>query len=92
MKKCMNGAQIDLIIVRNDRIINLCEMKYSISDYLFSKDDDESLRNKIVAFKTVSKTRYSVHPVLVTTYGLSEGTYSGLIQAVVTSEDLFAPT
>ena len=91
-KKGLKGAQIDLVIVRNDRIINLCEMKYSISDYLFSKEDDESLRNKIVALKTVSKTSHSIHPVLVTTYGLSEGMYSGLIQAVVTSEDLFAPT
>lgn len=89
-KKGLKGTQIDLVIVRNDRIINLCEMKYSISDYLFSKEDDESLRNKIVALKTVSKTSHSIHPVLVTTYGLSEGTYSGLIQAVVTSEDLFA--
>lgn len=88
--KNVKGAQIDLVIARKDRIINLCEMKYSISQYTFTKKDDESLRNKIVAIKTASKTTYSVHPVLVTTYGLSDGKYTGIIQAVITVDDLFA--
>jgi len=83
------GAQIDLVIVRNDRIINLCEMKYSISDYTLKQKDDESLRNKIAALKESVKTRYSIHPVLVTTYGLSEGKYSGIYQNVVNSDNLF---
>ena len=85
----IKGAQIDMVIVRNDRIINLCEMKYSISEYSFTGKDDESLRNKIAALKTVCKTRYSFHPVLVTTYGLKEGMYSGRIQAVIKMDDLF---
>ena len=83
------GAQIDMVIVRNDRIINLCEMKYSISEYTYTGKDDESLRNKITALKTACKTRYSFHPVLVTTYGLKEGMYSGRIQAVIKMDDLF---
>ena len=85
----VRGAQIDMIIVRNDRIINLCEMKYSISEYSYTGKDDEALRNKIVSLKTVSKTKHSIHPVLVTTYGLKNGTYSGRIQDVVTADDLF---
>lgn len=83
------GARIDLVIVRNDRIINLCEMKYAISEYRLKQKDDESLRNKIVSLKEASKTRYSVHPVLVTTYGLAEGMYSGIYQNVVKGDDLF---
>ena len=88
----VKGAQIDMVIVRNDRIINLCEMKYYISEYSYTAKDDESLRNKIVALKTVCKTRYSFHPVLVTTYGLKEGMYSGRIQAVIKMDDLFNRT
>lgn len=83
------GAQIDMLIVRNDRIINLCEMKYSINDYSYTGKDDESLRNKIASLKDVSKTKYSIHPVLVTTYGLKDGIYSGRIQAVITTNELF---
>ena len=89
-EKGIKGAQIDLVIVRKDRVINLCEMKYSLGEYLFTKKDDESMRNKIVSLRAVTKTRYSIHPVLVTTYGLAEGMYSGIIQQVVTSIDLFA--
>lgn len=85
----VKGAQIDMVIVRNDRIINLCEMKYSISEYSYTGKDDESLRNKIVSLKTLSKTKYSIHPILVTTYGLKEGIYSGRIQAVITANELF---
>lgn len=85
----LNGAQIDLLIVRRDKIINVCEMKFSQENYSFTKKDDESLRNKIGAFKTVTKTKFSVHPTLVTTYGLNEGLYSGNIQSVITAEDLF---
>ena len=84
------GAQIDMVIVRNDRIINLCEMKYSLNDYSYTGKDDESLRNKIAALKAASKTRYSIHPVLVTTYGLKEGMYSGRIQNVIKMDDLFS--
>lgn len=84
------GSQIDLVIVRNDRIINLCEMKYYISDYHLKQKDDESLRNKIASLKEVTKTKYSVHPVLVTTFGLAEGKYSGIYQKVVNSDDLFS--
>lgn len=65
-------------------------MKYSINKYTITKKDDESLRNKIIAIKNASKTNYSIHPVLVTTYGLSDGMYSGIIQSVITAEDLFA--
>lgn len=90
MKRGVSGAQIDLLIARKDRVINLCEMKYSINKYTFTKKDDESLRNKMVAIKAASKTTYSIHPVLVTTYGLSDGKYTGIIQAVITAEELFA--
>ena len=88
-KKSVKGAQIDLVIARKDRIINLCEMKYSINKYSFTKKDDESLRNKIVAIKNSTKTNYSIHPVLITTYGLTDGMYSGSIQSVITTDDLF---
>ena len=65
-------------------------MKYSIGEYVFTKKDDESMRNKMTSLKTVTKTKYSIHPVLVTTYGMAEGKFSGIIQRVVTGEDLFA--
>ena len=83
------GAQIDLVLARKDRIINLCEMKYSFGKYIFTKKDADSLLNKIAAIKYVSETKCAVHPVLITPYGLAEGVNTGLIQAVIEADDLF---
>lgn len=88
--KGIAGSQVDLMIVRKDRVVNLCEMKYSISEYSISKEYDKKLRNKISDFKIMAKTQMATHMTLVTTYGLKQGMYSGRIQSVITAEDLFA--
>ncbi len=84
------GSQIDLLIARKDQVINLCEMKYSGTNYTITQADDESIRRKIHDLATVTGTKYAIFPILVTTYGMIENSYSGNIQSVVTMEDLFA--
>ncbi len=84
------GAQIDLIIRRADRVINICEMKFCIGDYLLDKVDDASLRNKISAYQRLTRCKEAIHPILVTTYGLIPNKYSHNIQKTVTMDDLFA--
>ena len=89
LDKGIRGAQIDLLIVRKDQVINLCEMKYSNSEYIVTESVDSNIRNKIEDFRTVTKTKYAIYPTLVTTYGLVNNSYSGNIQSVVTMDDLF---
>ena len=81
--------QIDLVIERADRVINLCEMKFSNKEYEITKQYEEELRNKVAAFIDETKCRMSVHPTLVTTFGLVKNAYSGFIQNVITLDDLF---
>ena len=83
------GSQIDLLIVRKDQVINLCEMKFSNSEYTITADNDESIRHKIADMLTSTKTKYAIYPTLITTYGLVDNSYSSNIQNVVTMEDLF---
>ena len=83
------GSQIDMLIIRKDNVINLCEMKYSDAEYTITKKVDESLRNKISDFKNATNTKYAIHPILITTYGLVNNKYSSNIQAVITLNDLF---
>lgn len=83
------GAQIDLIIDRNDHIIDLCEMKFSKQEYFLTKDDVKSLENKRDNFVGLTSTKKAVHPVLVTTYGLKPNKYSTIIQNVIILNDLF---
>lgn len=83
------GSQIDLLIDRRDHVVNLCEMKFASDDFAISKGVEESLRHKASDFKALTKTRSAVHVTLVTTYGLKDGRYAGVVQSVVTSDDLF---
>ena len=83
------GSQIDLLIVRKDQIINLCEMKYSESDYMVDAAFERSQKRKISDFQKKTDTRYAIHSTLVTTYGVVENSYAGELQAVITSDDLF---
>lgn len=84
------GSQIDLLIVRKDQVINLCEMKYASSEYTVTAKVNESIQHKVSDLATVTKTKYAIHPTLVTTYGLINNSYAGNIQAVITAEDLFS--
>ncbi len=86
-----NAAQIDLLIDRNDSVINLCEMKYSMSEYIITKKYDAELRNKISVFKTATSCKKAVFLTLITTYGLKQNEYiSGLVQSQLTMNDLFS--
>lgn len=83
------GAQIDMVIERADGIINVCEMKYSRSDYKQDIDDSRNLINKIDDFVSETKTKKSVQTVLITTYGLREGAHADDFQKVLTLDHLF---
>ncbi|WP_026507423.1 AAA family ATPase [Butyrivibrio sp. MC2013] len=83
------GAQIDLIIERRDRVINLCEIKFSTGEYEIDKDYDLALKNKVEAFRTDSKCKMTIIMTMITSYGVKKNKYSNYIGREVTMEDLF---
>ena len=83
------GAQIDLLIVRKDGVINLCEMKYSQHPYTISMKYDQELLHKKMAFLGETGSRHAIHITMVTAYGLSDKGYKASIQSEVTLDDLF---
>jgi hypothetical protein len=70
------GVQIDLIIKRNDNVVNLCEMKFSSAEYNITKDEDLKLRKRINMLKETLLKRQTVHLTMITTYGISYGRHS----------------
>ena len=82
-------AQIDLIIKRADKVINICEMKFFDGDYTMKKKDADDIDRRVRAFRAEEKIRMTIHPVLVTTYGLVENQHSHVFQNVVVLKDLF---
>ena len=90
-EKGITGAQIDLLLIRGDHVINLVEMKYSDRPYAVSKAVLDDLKRKRDDFYLVSNTASSVHLTMATPMGLVPNAYSKEIQSQVTMEDLFAP-
>jgi len=87
--QCEPAAQIDLVIDRKDGIINLCEIKFSQTQFAIDKGYEENLRNKIAAFINETKTRKAVHLLMITTFGLQKNKYFSIAQKEVVLDDLF---
>jgi hypothetical protein len=83
------GAQIDLVISRADRIVNLCEIKFAKYEYEIKKDYAEKLRNKAFAFGNETGGAGTTHLTFVTTYGVKHNAYSNMVQSEVLLDDLF---
>jgi len=84
------GAQIDLMLVRKDQIINICEMKYTEASFSVTNKFVMDMNTKIQSFRAKTKTKHAIHPTLVTTYPVVQNEYAAELQAIITAEDLFA--
>ena len=89
-KATHQGAQIDLVIDRTDKCINLCEMKYSDSEFIIEKPYVENLINKKNVFRELTGTTKTLFTTLVTTYGVKKNThYLSVVDNQLTMKDLF---
>ncbi|MFN0035525.1 MAG: AAA family ATPase [Saprospiraceae bacterium] len=84
------GAQIDLLIDRQDNCISLCEVKFYNDVMILSKAEADSLRAKRSAFQRSTKTKKHIFITLITTYGLTPNLHSiGLADQVLDMNALF---
>ena len=84
-----HGAQIDLIISRADRIIHLCEMKFSSGPYHLTTQESDRLRERASIFQAATKTNHSIVHTYVTTFGVANPESWDIIHSQVTMDDLF---
>ena len=83
------GAQIDMIIDRNDNTINLCEMKFSNKPFTIDKEYQRNLLNKIESVQEYSNHKKTIILTMITTYGIEKNGYWNIVQKEVTINDLF---
>jgi len=84
------GAQVDLLIDRQDQCINLCEMKFSEKEFELTKNYAKELARKTDVFRDRSKTRKTIFLTMLTTHGVKNSeAYPGLVQCEMTMEALF---
>lgn len=86
---CREGAQIDLVIDRSDRVVNVCEMKFSRQQFAIEKEYEENLRRKLSVFRMVEKIKGAIHLTFITAAGLLHNAYWNSVQSEVTLDDLF---
>ena len=87
--KDRQGAQIDLIIERDDHIYNMCEIKFYNKPFVVDNKYYKKIMQRIDALIEVIPQNVSVHSTLITTFGLKRNEYSGVFVKVITLDDLF---
>jgi len=84
-----DGVQIDLLIDRRDRVINLCEIQFSGAQFEIKKEYDIKLKNKVEVFRETTKTNKTIQMTMITTYGIKKNMYSNYVGKEITLDDLF---
>ncbi|MFZ2899360.1 MAG: ATP-binding protein [Saprospiraceae bacterium] len=84
------GFQLDLLIDRQDQVINICEIKFYNAGFTIDKAMALELRNKMAAFREATRTRKQLFLTFITTFGVSQNQHSlGLVDAELTIDELF---
>lgn len=84
------GAQIDLVIDRNDNSITLCEMKWTNRQYSITAAYEKNLNNKVETFIEENETNKSVFLTMITTQGIMPNSHSQILDNNLVLNNLFA--
>jgi uncharacterized protein len=86
----MSGAQIDLLIDRDDKVVNICEMKYYNNKIVLTKEMADNIRTKMASFQYHTGTKKTLMPILLSPYGINDNMHSnGFIQKSIELNHLF---
>jgi len=84
-----NGNQIDLVISRNDNIVNVCELKFYAVKYNVDKEEYEKIKARENTIKNLIPKTCCTRNVLISTFGTVENGYSKVFSNIITLEDFF---
>ena len=82
-------AQIDLLIDRNDGIVDICEMKYTKDAYALTEDEWGKISRRRGALRGMLPPSKAIHVVMVTDQPMIRNAWSKEIMAFITADDLF---
>ena len=84
------GVQIDLLLDRNDNTINLFELKFHATPYVFTKKDADAFRTKKALFQHYTQTRKHIFLSFLSVYGILDNEHSiGLVDNSIVLDALF---
>ncbi len=84
------GLQIDMLLERADRVIDLFEIKFYNTEFTMTNTYAEKLRKRTRLFMRLSKTKCQVRLSMITPFGLKNPNYNpGLLHSDFTVDVLF---
>lgn len=83
------GMQIDLIISRNDNVVNMCEIKYYSGPFVLDKDYYAKILRRQAVLSAQISSKKVVHSTIITTFGVMKNEYSDAFVNMITLDDLF---
>ena len=86
--KNIRGAQIDLVLDRDDNMVNLCEIKFYNNIHTITKDMEGTLKRKMETFRVMTGTQKAVQVIMITPHGVKTGANS-IVSRQITLDDLF---
>ena len=82
------GAQIDLVLERQDGNVNLCEMKFYRTPCEITAEEEAKLLNRREAFRKDTGTSANCRITIIAAEGIKLGAHSGVAQNTLTIDDL----
>ncbi len=84
------GTQIDLVIDRSDKCINLCEIKFYNKPFQVTREHAENLQYKKECFLEQTKTKKTLFTTLIASYGAAVNEhYLSAVDEQITMDALF---
>lgn len=83
------SAQIDMLIDRADKTINICEMKFWNRSYTMTAKDEDDIERKVSTFIETTNTDKNVIVTMISTKGIERNEHSECIQRELILDDLF---
>ena len=82
------GAQIDLVLERQDGNVNLCEMKFYRTPYEITAAEEAKLLNRREAFRKETGTSSNCRITIIAVEGIKPGAHAAVAQNALTLDDL----
>lgn len=89
MSTQISGAQIDMLLKRQDRRIDIIEMKFYNKPYVISKSYRDRMINKKDVFKEEVDPEEALALIMITTFGLKKNSHSNILTDHITMAVLF---
>lgn len=87
--KGVGGAQIDLVIQRDDGVTNLCEMKYTDRPFAITASYEEDLLRKREVYREETGYKHTLRLVMISASGVSGVAHAEHLSCILTLDDLF---